>query len=82
MPKPGSVTRFQTAVRARCPCGCEVSIGYSEGVPSVVHPLPTCKLFDTFDSPVDYVHFLNLDMLAQAKEHCRRASSRHRIPQA
>lgn len=56
----GSELVFTPLLRARCPCGSEVTIGFSEGAPTVLHPLPTCALFDRFESPVDYVHYLNL----------------------
>lgn len=79
MPALGTTSMFRRALVADCPCGVKVTIGYCDGHPAVVHPLPMCEHFNRYESPVDYVHFLNTESLRQAKEHVNRASARYRI---
>lgn len=79
MPAPGTEVRFHPVVEADCPCGCKVRVGYSDGQPTVLHPWPMCEHFIKYESPVDYVHFLQQEAIRQAKEHVKRASARYRI---
>ncbi len=43
----------------RCPCGKPIKVGYTQGVPTVIHVAPTCKDFDRIENPIDYLAWVN-----------------------
>lgn len=42
----------------RCRCGAAVELGYSGGIPTVLHAIPICRDFAALDT-ADYVDWLN-----------------------
>jgi len=57
--KIGEPVHFECGGEGKCLCGVHITIGYANGHPTVIHPLPTCKTFDRFESPIDYLHYIN-----------------------
>ncbi len=50
---------FRCISEGFCPCGAKIRAGYANGHPTVVHPMPMCQTFKAFESPTDYLRFVN-----------------------
>jgi hypothetical protein len=50
---------LDSAVESVCTCGKVIRVGYLEGHPTVIHPLPMCSTFRRYDSPIDYLRAIN-----------------------
>lgn len=54
----GELIAISPQCRIKCLCGIWVTLGEREnGVPAVLHPTPTCDLFDRLDLQA-YIHAL------------------------
>lgn len=55
------IITLKNEVRATCTCGKTIAIGFTEDSnrACVLHMLPTCKLYDQYESPIDYLEALN-----------------------
>lgn len=57
---------FESLVEGVCICGLRIKVGYTDGQPTVMHPLPMCDTFKRYESPIDYLKHLN-DQIDRAR---------------
>lgn len=50
---------FEPHTEGTCICGVTIAAGYCNGHPTVLHPLPMCETFKRFESPIDFLAYVN-----------------------
>jgi hypothetical protein len=50
---------FRCTSEGFCTCGAKIRAGYANDHPTVLHPMPMCKTFEAFESPIDYLRYVN-----------------------
>jgi hypothetical protein len=55
----GKGITFNREAEGKCVCGVHIHAGEVNGHPTVLHPFPTCETFNRFESPIDYLEYVN-----------------------